>query len=84
MASGIVGTLATSSSLTYTPSANAKVKICASASGSTGTVTINSVAVQSISSGTSTIMDVYAAAGVPITIATNTYMTAIVSALEAA
>lgn len=83
MSTGIIGTLAISSSLTYTPTTNAKIIICASYSTTSPTVSINGVVVLTLSSTyAAAMLEIFAAAGVPVVIATGAGATAIVSALE--
>jgi hypothetical protein len=83
MATGIIGTLAASASLTYTPSFNAKVLLTIASTGAVGTVTVNSTQVANLASGATANFSFYAGAGSPVTIATGASATAIASTLEA-
>ncbi|HEX7642034.1 MAG TPA: hypothetical protein VF472_07450 [Burkholderiaceae bacterium] len=79
MATGIIGALSVSSSLTYTPATNAKVIVnCLG-----GSLIVNGVGISgSNSTGAGILATFYVGAGQSVTIATASTTTALVSAIE--
>lgn len=78
MATGIIGTMAVSTTLRYTPTSDAKVQI--SITGSGGTFSINGTVVASTNLTSS--LYVFVGANQTITFLTNASCTAVISSLE--
>ena len=83
MASGIIASLSANTKIIYTPTLTTKLRITAAGNPNYGSVDVNSVTVlrfgSTVQCGSA---DLYCAPNIPITISTDSYTTAIVSALE--
>lgn len=81
MATGIIGSIGSAASLSYTPNVDAKVLISTGSTGA-GTVTVNGSVVISLSAAGSGNQTIFVGAGQTITVANSTGCSSIVSALE--
>lgn len=82
MATGLVGTIASSGSLQYTPTCDVKVLVYAASTSATGTLSVNGTVVLNLAANTNGNVVLYVGANQTLTVANSANVTSVVSALE--
>lgn len=83
MASGIIASLASSTSVTYTPLSDAKLSLACYTGNASAYISVNSVNVFNDANAKAGTVEIFVAAGVPVTVTVGTSAYCVVSALEA-